>query len=87
MGWVWAERAGNGPPGRAPSVAKIGRGSGCWKRKKEGMGERAMESRSYTSRKQRQARARALPDAADAKPGGANTTPQIIILIKVELFL
>jgi hypothetical protein len=29
-------------------------------------------------RKRRRARARALPDRAAAKPGGADTTPQII---------
>jgi hypothetical protein len=35
----------------------------------------------YISRKRRRGRARALPDAAVAKPGGANTTLQIIIII------
>ena len=39
-----------------------------------------MGAGSYTSRKRRRARARALPQAAVAKPGGANTTAQIIFL-------
>jgi hypothetical protein len=50
---------------------------------KEEEGGRASEGttrRSYTPRKRRRARARALPDAAGAKPGGANTTLQIIKL-------
>jgi hypothetical protein len=36
----------------------------------------------YRRRKRRRARARALPDTAGAKPGGADTTPQIIKLKK-----
>jgi hypothetical protein len=31
----------------------------------------------YMTRKRRRARARTLPDLAGAKPGGANTTPEI----------
>ena len=39
-----------------------------------------MGEASYTSRKQHRARAYALPDAAVAKPGGVDTTAQIIIV-------
>lgn len=49
---------------------------------KEDEGRGGMGEVSYTSRKRRRARARALPDAAVAKPGGADTTPTIIKLIK-----
>jgi hypothetical protein len=45
-------------------------------------GRAAGERDFYIARKRRLARARALPDLAGAKPGGANTTIQIILLRK-----
>jgi hypothetical protein len=41
---------------------------------KEDKGRGGIGEVSYTSRKWRRARVRALPDAAAAKPEGANTT-------------
>jgi hypothetical protein len=41
--------------------------------------EQRGELDSYRRWKRRRARVRALPDAAAAKPGGANTTIQIIL--------
>jgi len=37
----------------------------------------------YRPGKRHRVGARALPDAVDAKPGGANTAPEIIINIKL----
>ena len=55
---------------RASTERCEGRELGLLEKEEEGKGERAMESRSYTSRKRRRTRARALPEAAGAKPGG-----------------
>jgi hypothetical protein len=53
----------------------------------EGLKRRMVEGKEaarglYRRRKRRRARARALPDPGAAKPGGADTTPQIIFLIR-----
>jgi hypothetical protein len=45
---------------------------------KRGMVEEGAARGLYRRRKRRPARARALPDAGAAKPGGADTTPKII---------
>ena len=52
-----------------------------WVKKEERSGVRWEETRFLYPAERRRARARALPDAADAKPrGGANTTPEITLI-------
>jgi hypothetical protein len=56
----------------------------CWGRDGRGGWLKEGAARGlYRRRKRRPARARALPDRGAAKPGGADTTPPIIIIITI----
>jgi len=68
--WVWVGRDGqHGETVQASERACVGRGLK--------MVEQWGECEFYRRWKRRLARARALPNAADAKPAGANTAPEI----------
>jgi hypothetical protein len=64
---------------KGPSEGDVGKGL------KKKTGDERGAGGLYRRRKRRRARARALPDLADAKPGGDNTTLQIIFDV-VETF-
>jgi len=63
---------------KGPSDGSVGKGL---KRK---MGKEGAARGLYRRRKRRRARARALPDRGAAKPGGADTTPEIIVFIFIS---